>query len=365
MLKNKETAFLLDFPSVTSAQWKQKIIRELKGKPFDDLIWHTNEGFEVQPFYSQEDLEKIKIRVPQKQRAGWEIRQDMIVTDLKKANEAARKALEQGAESVGFKLSKIDLTKGNLKKLLSGVNLSNHPVHFSGVRMKSLQAVSSALNPNTSGSVDILDLSLPAIPEIARIAQNFPSFDFITLKAPAFKASVGKSSAEEQIAEVLKLGAAFLKESAKANIPVHKLVPAIRFSISLTSDYFMEIAKLRALRLLWTEQVNQAEKMKHVPVFIHAENTPQKTARGDEHYNLLRATTTAMSAIIGGCDSLSLNAIVIPGKSKSFSERIYRNIQLLLKYESCFDELDDPARGSFYVEILTMKMMESVRKFLT
>lgn len=123
----------------------------------------------------------------------------------------------------------------------------------------------------------------------------------------------------------------------------------------------MEIAKLRALRLLWVQKVQEFEKVKEVPLYIHAENVLQKTEDGAEHYNILRATTIAMAATVGGCDSLTLNAAAIPGKPKAFSERIYRNIQLLLKHESYFEEMTDTAQGSYFIEALTQQLCEQIK----
>src|SRR5688500_5572067 len=133
---------------------------------------------------------------------------------------------------------------------------------------------------------------------------------------------------------MMKEGDAILQHYFQSKIPVKKTLPAIRFSVTLSADYFMEIAKLRALRLLWAKKVSDFGSINAIPIFIHAENLAQKTTPGEEHYNILRATTIAMAAISGGCDSLTLNSTAIPGKSKAFSERVYRNIQLLLKYET-------------------------------
>lgn len=315
--------FFEEFPSVNPSDWKKKIIEELKGKPFDDLIWRTNEGFDVQPFYTAEDLEKIKIAVPQKQKPGWEIRQDVVVKDVKEANKNALEAWAGGAESISFDVSKMDVTKSNLQKLLAGINNQKRPIHFTGVKMKSLEKLVSVFTKKTLGSVELSDFSEKNIPTLAEYSKKFPAFDFIAIQ-------------EQSLPRILQSPLIQKKK--------------VRISVSLSSDYFLEIAKLRAIRLLFSE--------KNIPVFIHAENTPQKTAKGEEHYNILRATTTAMAAVIGGCDSLCLKTSPIPGKSKAFSERIYRNIQLLLKNESYFEQMKDAAAGSYYIETLTQKFYE-------
>jgi len=317
----------LEFPSVSSEQWKQKIIEELKGKPYEDLIWHTKEGFDVQPFYTAEDLEKIKITVPKKAKPGWEIRQDMVVKDVKEVNKNALESLASGAESIGFDLSKVEITKSNLQKLLAGINTQKSPVHFTGVKMKSLDKLVSVFTKKTSGSVEFSDFSEKNIPTLAGYSKKFPAFDFITIKEQSLR------------------GISFSSFTPKKRV---------RISVSLSSDYFMEIARLRAIRFLFAE--------KNIPVFIHAENIPQKTVKGEEHFNILGATTTAMAAVIGGCDSLYLKASPMQGKSKAFSERIYRNIQLLLKHESCFAQETDPAAGSYYVEVLTNKFINRLTK---
>lgn len=320
-------SFFSNFPSVSPEQWKQKIIEELKGKPFEDLIWRTKEGFDVQPFYTAEDLEKIKITVPQKAKPGWEIRQDIVVKNLKEANKNTIDALAGGAESIGFDVSKIQVTKTNLQKLLAGINTVKIPVHFTRVKMKSLEKLVSLFTKKTSGSVEFSDFSIKNIPTFTEYAKAFPKFDFITIKVNSLQSITAWT--------------------------LHTQKKRVRLSISLSNDYFLEIAKLRALRILFAE--------KGIPVFIHAENIPQKTVKGEAHYNILRATTTAMAAIIGGCDSLSLKASPMPGKSKVFSERIYRNIQLLLKHESYFDQFENAAGSSYSIEALTQKFIEQAK----
>lgn len=327
---------LSEFPSVTSAQWKQKIIEELKGRPFEDLIWHTKQGFGVQPFYTAEDLEKIKITVPQKAKPGWEIRQDFEVKDVKQANKSALEALAGGADSIGFAVAKSQTTKSNLQKLLTGINTAKTPVHFTGVKINSLGKLVSVFTKKTCGSVELADFSDKNITALSDYSKKFPAFDFITIR-------VNDSKDFLQTFHLLWDEGRGLKLFRKR----------LRISVSLSSDYFMEIAKLRAIRLLFSE--------KNIPVFIHAENIPKKTARGEEHYNILRATTTAMAAVIGGCDSLSLKESPMPGKSRAFSERIYRNIQLLLKHESYFGQMKDAATGSYYVETLTQKFLEHLK----
>jgi methylmalonyl-CoA mutase len=336
---------LADFPAVSPADWKQKIIEELKGKPFADLIWHTQAGFDVHPFYTEQSIQKIKPDIPRKQKPGWEIRQDFVVKDIGESNKLALDALASGAESVGFDVSKVDVAKTNLQRLLKGINLSKQPVHFAGVKMRALEKLVSVFNSKTAGSVALSDFSLNDISAIVQVAVKFPTFGFITLAAK-----------DGNIKALIESGAAILQHCSQSKILLKKILPTIRFSVSLFSDYFMEIAKLRALRFLWTNKVIEFEKVKEVPVFIHAENILQKTPKGEGHYNLLRATTIAMAAITGGCDSLSLKSSAIPGKSKAFSDRIYRNVQLLLKYESSLQQMDDQGSGSYCIESLTKEI---------
>ena len=327
----KQRDFLSGFSSVTPKQWKQKIVEELKGKSFDDLIWHPEEGFDIQPFYTAEDLEKIKKSVEQKSKPGWEIRQDFIVKDLEESNKDALDALSGGSESIGFDVSKVDITKSHLQKLLAGINTSKHPVHFTGVKIKSLEKLISVFTKKTSGSVEFSDFSEKNIPTLVAYSKRFPAFDFITIKAHSLQNIAARTP------PLLQRGGR-----------------RVRLVVSLSIDYFLSIARLRAIRLFFAE--------KKIPVFIHAENTLQKTPKGEEHYNILRATTIAMSAVIGGCDSLYLKSAPMPGKSKANTERIYRNIQLLLKHESYLDKVADMAGGSYYIEVLMEKMIASLRK---
>ena len=122
----------------------------------------------------------------------------------------------------------------------------------------------------------------------------------------------------------------------------------------------MEIAALRALRIAWKNKFKNSDA-----VTVHAESFYSDKHEEQWHYKILEATTIAMAAIIGGCDSLSLTPVPLSGKTEEFSSRIFRNIQLLLKHESFFDKVNDPAIGNFYIEKLTQQILQKVQKHYT
>ncbi|GIV33855.1 MAG: hypothetical protein KatS3mg031_1390 [Chitinophagales bacterium] len=311
------------FAPVTPAQWKQKIIQELKGRPYDELIWHSEEGFEIKPFYTAEDLEEVHLPDFTSKEAGWEIQQDITVKNTKEANRKAKEALAGGAESIGLLLAGRCPSANSLHHLLNDIATGDHPLHFSGIPLQCADQLLSVIPGKISGSVAFQDMQPQHLPELISRSKHFPAICLLTF----------------HLTDVLQF---FPIPRTSGN--------KIRLVVSLSADFFSEIARLRALRALFSE--------KHIPLHLHAEYRPQKIASGEEHYAILRATTSAMAAIAGGCDSLSLHAHPLAGKSNASSERIFRNIQLILKYESHFDNLTDVAAGSYYLELLTQKFYD-------
>ena len=377
-----------EFPEVSTQEWEEVIIKDLKGADYDKkLVWRTLEGFNVRPYYRAENLKNLKhiAYAPEqypfvrgtKTHNNWKIRQDFCANDAADANKKALAALMKGVDSIGFKIDEREnVLKSDLDNLLNNICLRAVDVNFTGACCNSSDIVelfaekAKTLPPNEIyGSVDYSPLTR------LTLCGNFCNSeekDFELLKAsivaakplPHFR-TVGVNGAifhnsgstiVQELAFALAMGNEYLAKLSDMSLTADETAQKIKFTFAVSSNYFMEIAKFRAARMLWASIVKayegtteNAQKMQ-----IHAVTSAWLQTVYDPYVNMLRGTTEAMSAAIAGVDSLE----VLPfnkafEKPAEFSNRIARNVQIILKEESYFDKVVDPAAGSYYVEELT------------
>lgn len=391
MAKNKLN-LLADFPPVSTEEWMAKITADLKGADFDKkLVWKTNEGFNVRPFYRANDIEGLKTTdlLPgefpyvrgTKTDNNWLIRQDVKVDDPAEANKKALDLLTKGVTSLGFKLSKKDLGADYIATLLQGipatVELNFHicvsraaelvellAAYFKaqGFDLATLQG-SVNFDPMNRMLLKGKDLEEPFITERAtallRAAEALPGYRVIGVNAVSLQ-DAGAHITQE-LGYALAWGTQYIEMMDQAGIDPAEAARRVKFNFGVGSNYFMEMAKFRAARMLWAlivdkylegrpEDVRRAASKMH----IHAETTTFNLTIFDANVNMLRTQTEAMSAVLAGVDSLTVLPYDTAYKTADdFSERIARNQQLLLKEESHFDKVVDPAAGSYYIETLT------------
>ena len=391
MAKNKLN-LLADFPPVSTEEWMAKITADLKGADFDKkLVWKTNEGFNVRPFYRANDIEGLKTTdlLPgefpyvrgTKTDNNWLIRQDVKVDDPAEANKKALDLLTKGVTSLGFKLSKKDLGADYIATLLQGipatVELNFHICVSRAAELVELLAAyfkaqgfdlamlqgSVNFDPMNRMLLKGKDLEEPFITERAttllRAAEALPGYRVIGVNAVSLQ-DAGAHITQE-LGYALAWGTQYIEMMDQAGIDPAEAARRVKFNFGVGSNYFMEMAKFRAARMLWAlivdkylesrpEDVRRAASKMH----IHAETTTFNLTIFDANVNMLRTQTEAMSAVLAGVDSLTVLPYDTAYKpADDFSERIARNQQLLLKEESHFDKVVDPAAGSYYIETLT------------
>lgn len=380
------------FPPVSDEQWKEAVLKDLKGADFDKkLVWKTVEGIDVRPYYRESDIKNLKhletkpgefpfIRSARKD-SNWDICVTVSVDDVKLANKKALKLIESGATFLGFNIRR-DITTQDFEQLLEKINLDEIGINFySGNRngwftsLFSYYVEKEGFNPKkVYGSDDFDSLGhmlkhgeFPCKHDDCFCAQNL--VDMLKIKMPNFKLisvnarnihSAGGSVVQE-LGYGLAMGAQYLENLEKCSLSVDDMARAMRFVFAVGSNYFFEVAKLRAARLLWAKivEAHNPECDDSTKMYIHCETSRWNKTIYDPHVNILRATTEAMSAILGGTDSLT----IVPfdrfyKRTDEFSERVARNIQLILKEEAHFDKVIDPAAGSYYIESLTDAMAE-------
>ena len=398
--------FLADFAPISTQQWKDKIIADLKGADFNKkLVWRTPEGFNVQPFYRREDLKGLKTTVSapgqfpyvRGTRANneWDIRQNICACkNARKANAKALEVLNKGITSLGFCLDKDKLTYHFIKTLLNGIyapavalNFSICPcaapkladilVRYYGRMGYDFKSVRGSINvdPIKAMLLKGKNLSREEVTErlVATVnaAKTLVNYRVVTVNSEVINNS--GAYATQELAYALAWGAEYMTMMTEAGVPNYRAARDIRFNMGIGGNYFMEIAKFRAGRLLWAKIVEQYKN----PIFTTAlrngakMNVSATTSRFnmtvfDAYVNLLRSQTETMSAALAGVDEITVTPFDVTYEEPTeFAERIARNQQLLLKEEAHFDKVVDPAAGSFYLENLTASMaQEAWRQFL-
>ncbi|WP_297177829.1 methylmalonyl-CoA mutase small subunit [uncultured Porphyromonas sp.] len=386
MATDKER-LLSEFPAISTQEWKDKIIADLKGADFDrKLVWRTNEGFNVNPYYRREDLEGLStpnvmpgeypyVRSTRMDNE-WLIRQDIHVLDPKEANAKALDILNKGVTSLGFKLSRDQVNKETLAILLKDIMPEAVELNFAcciSVASKLAGALAEYLTEvganvqECKGSINfdpfkrqlVKGISNPKwvtmCTEVLEAIRPLPAFRVLTVNA--LNISNAGAYIYQELGYALAWGAELLDKLGDAGYSIEELTSRIKFVFGVGSNYFMELAKFRAARWLWAEIVGaygDQYKGEAAKIHMHAVTSTWNKTIYDAHVNLLRTQTEAMSATLGGVDSLTVQPFdVTYQESDNFSERIARNQQLLLKEESHFDKVIDPAAGSYYVEHLT------------
>jgi methylmalonyl-CoA mutase len=396
-MAEKYNNLFAEFPPVSTQQWMDKITADLKGADFNrKLVWKTNEGIDVQPFYRAENLVGLEylnslpgefpfVRGTKNNNNEWLVRQSIVVTDFAEANKKALNYLMRGVDSLAFVFNGGDLTVADLEVLLKDICLSAVEVNFVGTcSVKATEAFVAYVKKGgyepseIRASVEYDPFGKFALTGVLRngaehVLTNAVKLIELTSEMKKFKtlAVNGKnfgnagSSIVQELAYSLALGAEYLTALTEKGVEVDAVAKKLKFNLSVSANYFLEIAKLRAARLLWA-QIVKAYGPKcecSAKMTIHAETGSWNKTVYDAYVNMLRTQTEAMSASLGGADSITVlpfNAAY--EESNEFSDRIARNQQLLLKEESHFSKIADPGAGSYYIEELTAAIADQAWK---
>ncbi len=395
-MSEKEQKLFTGFAPLSTEEWEAKIHADLKGLDYERaLVWRTWEGFNVRPYYREENIKDLNfidtlpgefpyVRGNKKSGNNWFIRQDIYVKDLEEANKKALNVLGRGADSLGFYFDcRTKITKADLDLLLKDICLEAIETNFvcgcencncavpfaefipAGNFKKDELIGSSAIDP--IGSFVLKGkLGEQAFTELKTIIEKtaeLKNFRVIGIHGKFFANS--GSSIVQELAFSLAQGAEYLTQLTELGLGVDGVAQNIKFHFGIGNNYFMEIAKFRAARLLWAQIVKayNPENEDSAKMMAHSENNTFNKTVYDPYVNMLRTQTETMSAALGGADSISVlpfNAVF--EDTTEFSERIARNQQILLKEESHLDKIADPAAGSYYIETLTNSLAEQAWK---
>lgn len=393
-MSEKNEKLFDQFPGVSTEEWRAKVVADLKGADFDKkLVWRTNEGFNVQPMYRAEDIAGLKtteslpgefpyvrgIRTTN----DWLTRQEIIADTPEAANATALEVLTKGVTSLGFFVE--EPSYETVSTLLEGVCLKSTEVNFATCQCKVAELAENLVKYIEEkgakdvfrGSIDFNPLK-PALKKgkdvdvekavaeakkILNTVKNVPGLKVLAVDSDML--SNGGAYIYQELGYAIAWGADWLTLLTDAGVAVDEVAGRIKFNMGISSNYFMELAKFRAARMLWAQVVEQykPESLDSAKMHVHASTSLFNQTIYDAHVNLLRSQTETMSAALAGVDSITTVPFDTPYKTPdAFSERIARNQQFLLKEESHLDKVIDPAGGSYYVETLTVSLANEAWK---
>ncbi len=354
---------LEDFPPMSTAEWEAAIARDLKGADYGKkLIWRTEEGLAVKPYYRAEDLEglvctevspgEFPYRRGTRANDSWRIREVVDVPDATDANRTARAGIAAGAEEIAFRVLGI-ASAAELRLLVA--NLGEIPLHFERADKELVSLLSDWLTEEWNRArVSTGCDALANVEFAAEVIQSAPlGFVPFTIHGDALEEA--GATAVEEVGFTLAAGVDFLAAISERGVGVDRAAGAIEFSFATGANYFFQIAKLRAFRMMWARAVESfGGSPDSARARIAARNSRWNTTVYDSHVNILRATTETMAAVLGGADSVTVTPFdECYRQPDEASRRLARNTQLLLKHEASLGHVADPAGGSYYVETIT------------
>lgn len=383
-----------EFQPVSTDQWEEVIKKDLKGADYDKkLTWKTMEGFAVRPYYRAEDLEQLShmgsspesfpfVRGTKKDN-NWLVRQGYCAWEsFEKANKEALNGISRGVQSVAFCIDgKKEITREGMSQLLNEIDLNKTEVNFEGCSCAVENWIATFIEIASEKGADLKTVKASfdfdplrtltttgdfccknykdTLVKCLQITKEYPGIRTIGVEAYVF--SDAGSSLVQELAFGMSAGSEYINILTESGFTADEIASKLKFTFSVGSNYFMEIAKFRAARMLWANitKTYGSENTDSQKINIHAVTSQWNMTVYDSYVNMLRGTTEAMSASLGGVDSLEVLPFDYSYREPSaFSNRIARNTQIILKEEAYFDKINDPAAGSYYIENLTASIAD-------
>ncbi len=354
----KNTLFS-NFDPVSSKAFKQKIQFDLKGASYNDtLISHTNEGIDIKPFYHSDEAQEFS-EVPGTP-TQWSIAEDIFITDATKAAQIANDCLASGTEALYF----IADAPFDITSLFASLTQKATSLYFKLQFLDEAfytELIQEAVDREIYLNVDLIHHLAEEGNWFHNLKEDHHILDTL-LKHQKNTLSIDidlYQNAGATMVQQLAYGLAHANEYLMHAETLGHAVPSITFQVAVGSHYFFEIAKLRALRQLVAVLVNEYAFAKAITTHIIARPTRRNKTIYDYNTNMLRTTTEAMSAILGGADTIvNMPYDEIYHKRNDFGQRISRNQLIILKEESYFDAVSNPSDGTYYIEAITKQLAE-------
>lgn len=357
-MKQADSPLFSGFEPVSSKQWKQQIQYELKGADYNEtLVWQSPEDIKVKPFYHRDEFEGVTTHDT---GSRFAVCQDIFVKDVEKSVRRANDSIDRGADSIRFTLADKTI---DVASLIHGIE---KPVRIFLVAPFQSEEVLKKIDIVSAGK-DVFVLCDP-IHQLAKdgnwFADNTDNFaamanaKFHNAHSVSVDATLYQNAGADMVQQI-----AYALGHANEYFARMTVKGPVLFQVSVGSNYFFEIAKLRALRHLFS--LVAAEYGHTDGCHILALPTKRNKTLYDYNVNMLRTSTECMSAILGGADTvMNIPYDVLYHKSNEFGERISRNQLLVLKHESYLDKVSNAAEGSYYIEALTSQLAQKALTLL-
>ena len=405
--------------------WKKLVRKETKGGKFEDLIWDTPEGIKIKPLYTHEDIKNFKYqdstpgtfpflrgpRATMYTNKPWTIRQYAGFSTAKESNRFYKQALKNGQMglSVAFDLATHRGYDSDHARVVADVgatgvaidSVEDMKILFKDIPLEKM-SVSMTMNgavlpilacfiitaeeqgvaqKKISGTIqnDILKEFMvrntfvyPPKPSmrivadiIAFTSKKMPKFNSISISG--YHMQEAGANQVQELAYTLGDGLEYVRAALNRGLKIDDFARRLSFFFSIGMNFFMEIAKLRAARVLWSEIISQFKPKNPMSLALrtHCQTSGVSLTEQDPYNNIVRTTIEAMAAVFGGTQSLHTNsfdeALALP---TDFSSRIARNTQLILAEESGISKVVDPLGGSYFLENLTNSLITQSKKLL-
>ena len=370
---SKNKMLFQDFIPPTKQDWLHKVSVDLKGADFDKkLVWKNLNGINIQPFYTRNDQKKVLANTGENSAAVTNYRR-IIVKDAKEANRLALKALEEGMTGIIFEINSEILAEQLLKHIdYNGISVSFVLKNESYSFIESYKAflVSQSIDPCLvhgyidlelfdayliSGSLD--NSKFEVLCELTKQFAAYPNLKTLVVSGSGYQ-DAGSNQVQE-IAFTLNSLVFLIEQISVKGITNEAVFENLYFILGLSSEYFIEIAKLRVFKSLLSE-VALKYGIQQTNVCVLSKTSVWSKSITDANTNMLRTTTEAMAALLGNTDAIELDPYDHEFKSTSdFSSRIAGNIANILKEESYFGKVSNPVDGSYYIEELSLQIAEN------
>lgn len=384
--ENKRLRLSDEFGPVSTETWEKEIEKDLKGADYNKrLVWKSVDGITVRPYFRSEDIEDLDItdaepglfpfvRGNKPDTNSWLIRQEIDVQTVEKAISEALFMVEKGVQSICLKFEK-SFDQESLTGILGKLPLRDIEVCISGLDPEVFPGILKELTKgkgfdksdlnihwdwdpigefSLSGKLGDEDEIYDKMASLLKQTKSFPGVKIMSVHGNYFRRSGSKFV--QELGFSMALANEYLTEMDDHGFSADQTTGSMVFNFAIGSNYFLELAKIRAARLLWSRILESypGVTLESAQMHIHVETSTWNKTIYDPYVNLLRTTTEAMSAVLGGVDSLTIHPFDKSFKvPDAFSERLARNQQIILREEAHFDKVVDPGGGSYYIEMLT------------
>ena len=392
MAKQSATALFTEFEASSYEKWLAAACESLPDKAFDRIVKHSYEGFEVQPLAHSQDMAGIShldalpgqfpyvrgTRAAGYRSQAWLIAQDIGLSDLRRFNQALVHALANGQTAI-YLDSKLPLNRiEDLEIAFADIDLTKYPLLIQAetgaarlyrwlsawLKGDALQQIHGCLGADPLNTlVRSGSIASDAFEQMAAFVQladrQSPRLDTIAVATDVYHDA--GASAVQEMALAMAAAVAYLREMEQRGLDVELVAGKIWFFMRVGENFFMEVAKFRAIKMMWAQIAAAFGGSAAVQkIKLHASAASRNKTRHDVYVNMLRVTVEAMAAAVGGVDSLQVAPFdAALGESSEFSRRIARNVQFILQEEVRLIDLIDPAGGAWHVEKLTDQLAKS------